>query len=163
MADCSNLLLLKVTDGLNGHFAFDRGGGVAWFQLNDGPGSLIKTSYQSFKFIQLFFLLLKNKLKKQIRMIFSFGISFPCFAHEQLLTTASCSRSSRRVAVVERSQLYFFFMFSCIFFILSWASFTSAKNWGNIRWMFEHFITLAPQILPLHSHNHIYVRLCHTW
>ncbi|KAG7255112.1 hypothetical protein CRUP_027982 [Coryphaenoides rupestris] len=31
---------------------------------------------------------------------------------------ASCRRSSRRVAVVARSQLYFFLMFSCIFLIL---------------------------------------------
>lgn len=51
---------------------------------------------------------------------------------ESWLTTASCSRSSSRVAVVERSQLYFFFIFSCIFFILSWASFTSAKNYKDI-------------------------------
>ena len=48
-------------------------------------------------------------------------------------TAASCRRSSRRVAVVARSQLYFFFMFSCIFLICSWDSFTSAKNWGRDR------------------------------
>jgi hypothetical protein len=32
------------------------------------------------------------------------------------------------VAVVVRSQLYFFFIVSCIFFIVSSASFTSEKN-----------------------------------
>lgn len=45
-----------------------------------------------------------------------------------VLTAASCSRSSSRVVVVVRSQLYFFLMLSCIFLILSWASFTSEKN-----------------------------------
>lgn len=46
-------------------------------------------------------------------------------------TAASCSRSSRRVTVMERSQVYFLFIVSCIFFICSSASFTSKKNYTN--------------------------------
>lgn len=44
-------------------------------------------------------------------------------------TTASCSRSSSRVTVIERSHTYFFFIVSSIFFILSSASLTSEKNY----------------------------------
>lgn len=54
----SHLLLLEVTDGLNGQFAFDWGGGVAWFQLDDGLGSLVQARHHRLEFIQLFSLLL---------------------------------------------------------------------------------------------------------
>lgn len=54
----SNLHLLEVTDSLNGQFAFDRGGGVARFQLDDGPGSLVQARHMSLEFIQLFSLFL---------------------------------------------------------------------------------------------------------
>lgn len=53
-----HLLLLEVTDGLNGQFAFDWSGGVAWFQLNDGLGSLVQARHHRLEFIQLFSLLL---------------------------------------------------------------------------------------------------------
>lgn len=55
----SNLLLLEVTDSLNRQFAFDGGGGVARFQLDDGLGSLVQASHNSLEFIQLFSLLLE--------------------------------------------------------------------------------------------------------
>lgn len=58
LPDCSDLLLLEVTDSLNGQFAFDGCGGTARFQLDDGPGPLVQSSHQSLKFIQLFLLLL---------------------------------------------------------------------------------------------------------
>lgn len=44
-------------------------------------------------------------------------------------TAASWSRSSSRVTVMERSQVYFLFIVSWIFLIFSSASFTSEKNW----------------------------------
>lgn len=49
----------------------------------------------------------------------------------QTLTWASCSRSSRRVTVMVRSQLYFLRMVSCSFCSCSSASRTSEKNWGQ--------------------------------
>lgn len=92
---------------------------------------------------------------------------------DSLLTTASCSRSSSRVAVVVRSQLYFFFMFSCIFFILSWASFTSAKNckertsWWRENWLFALWISMGGWISQINVHQyHCFVpgsRLCFLW
>lgn len=56
--ECSHLLLLEITDGLDGQFAFDGGGGVTWFQLDDGLGSLVQAGHQGFVFIQLLPLLL---------------------------------------------------------------------------------------------------------
>lgn len=50
--------MLEVTDSLNRQFAFDGGGGVAWFQLDDGLGSLVQAGHKGLVFIQLFFLLL---------------------------------------------------------------------------------------------------------
>lgn len=49
--EAPNLLLLEVTDGLNGHFAFDGGGGVTGLQLNDGSASLVQGCNQSLEFI----------------------------------------------------------------------------------------------------------------
>lgn len=49
----------------------------------------------------------------------------------QTLTWASCSRSSRRVTVMVRSQVYFLRMVSCSFCSCSSASRTSEKNWGQ--------------------------------
>lgn len=57
-ANVPHLLLLEVTDGLNGQFAFDWGGGVARFQLDDGLGSLVQARHHRLEFIQLFSLLL---------------------------------------------------------------------------------------------------------
>lgn len=57
----THLLLLEVADGLNGQFAFDGGGGVAWLQLDDGLGSLVQAGRKGLEFIQLFFLLLVKK------------------------------------------------------------------------------------------------------
>lgn len=88
---------------------------------------------------------LSPPVEKKIKLDYSKRKQTPILydAFEHVHTAASCSRSSRRVAVVERSQLYFFFMFSCIFFILSWASLTSAKNYkegDHMRWTI--FLTL---------------------
>lgn len=61
----SNLHLLEVTDSLNGQFAFDRSGGVTWFQLDDGFSSLVQACHKGLEFIQLFllFLLKTNQTK----------------------------------------------------------------------------------------------------
>lgn len=65
----SNLLLFEVTHSLNWQFAFDGSGRVAWFQLDDGLGSLVQASCKSLKFIQLFsLLLLMTKTKTLIRI-----------------------------------------------------------------------------------------------
>lgn len=48
---CSYLLLLEVTDCLYGQFAFNGGGGVTWFQLDDGLSSLVQAGHQGLKFI----------------------------------------------------------------------------------------------------------------
>lgn len=53
-------------------------------------------------------------------------------------TAASCSRSSSRVTVMERSHVYFLFIVSCIFLTFSSASFTSEKNYTKIKK--EHFL-----------------------
>lgn len=50
--------MLEVTDSLNRQFAFDGGGGVTWFQLDDGLGSLVQAGHKGLVFIQLFSLLL---------------------------------------------------------------------------------------------------------
>lgn len=55
-----HLLLLEVADGLNWQFAFDWRGGVAWFQLDDGLGSLVQTRRHRLEFIQLLSLLLSS-------------------------------------------------------------------------------------------------------
>lgn len=49
------------------------------------------------------------------------------------LTRESCSKSSRRVTVMERSQTNFFRMVSWVFRRNSSASFTSEKNLGRGR------------------------------
>lgn len=49
------------------------------------------------------------------------------------LTWASCSRSSRRVTVMERSQVYFLRRVSCSFRSCSSVSRTSEKNWEGQR------------------------------
>lgn len=50
--------MLEVTDSLNGQFSFDGGGGVTWFQLDDGLGSLVQAGHHGLEFIQLFLLFL---------------------------------------------------------------------------------------------------------
>lgn len=50
--------MLEVTDSLNGQFAFDGGGGVTWFQLDNGLGSLVQAGHHGLELIQLFLLLL---------------------------------------------------------------------------------------------------------
>lgn len=61
-----HLLLLEVTNCLNGLFAFDGRGGVARFQLDDGLGSLVQACHQGLEFIQLLSLLLRLMKMKQI-------------------------------------------------------------------------------------------------
>lgn len=123
--------MLEITDGLNGQFALDGGGGVTWLQLDDGLGSFVQACDHGLEFIELLSLLLRRKKYEKFNNFYMTNIFFKkcciliVFKVEYMeymtsfLTAASCSRSSSRVAVVERSQLYFFFMFSCIFFILS--------------------------------------------
>lgn len=64
-----HLLLLEVTNSLNGLFAFDRRGGVTRFQLDDGLGSLVQARHKGLEFIQLFSLLLRLMKMKQTNQI----------------------------------------------------------------------------------------------
>ena len=56
--DYPHLLLFEVTDRLDGKFAFDGGGGVTGFQLDDGPGSFVQACNRSLIIIQLLLLFL---------------------------------------------------------------------------------------------------------
>lgn len=105
---------------------------VSRFQLDNSLGSAGETLQVSLELIELIFLLLKqpHTYEKQTSGQFKavYRKAFWDVMKISKPTIASCSKSSSRVTVIERSHAYFFFIMSSIFFILSSASLTSEKN-----------------------------------
>lgn len=143
-----HLHLLVVTNGLQRQPAFERCGRVAGLQLDNGLGPLGQPRHVALVLIQALLLLLKGGTERGGWKKQAGGGSQRALGAPPALTRASCSRSSRRVTVTERSQVNFLRMVSWLLVRASAASLTSEKNYGE-----EERVRLPPRHRAGASHR----------